>query len=74
MRKNQDEEYTPPFTIMDVAAYLGIEKLEDCQKGYRVKDPENEANVVCPFCGDARGKSEHLCVRRRPGEKCLPLL
>ena len=60
-RKTQDEEYTAPFTIMDVAAYLGIEKLEDCQKGYRVKDPENEANVVCPFCGDARGKAS-ICV------------
>ena len=54
-RKTQDEEYTAPFTIMDVAAYLGIEKLEDCRKGCRVKDAENEAKVVCAFCGDARG-------------------
>ena len=62
-KTKQKESYTAPFTILDVAAYLGIEKLEDCQRGYRVKDPKNEANVVCPFCGDARGKAS-ICVCR----------
>lgn len=62
-KTKQKESYTAPFTILDVAAYLGIERLEDCQRGYRVKDPKNEANVVCPFCGDARGKAS-ICVCR----------
>lgn len=62
-KTKQKESYTAPFTILDVAAYLGIERLEDCQRGYQVKDPKNEANVVCPFCGDARGKAS-ICVCR----------
>ena len=62
-KTKQKESYTAPFTILDVAAYVGIEKREDCQRGYRVKDPKNEANVVCPFCGDARGKAS-ICVCR----------
>lgn len=62
-KTKQKESYTAPFTILDVAAYLGIERLEDCQRGYRVKDSKNEANVVCPFCGDARGKAS-ICVCR----------
>ena len=31
-KTKQKESYTAPFTILDVAAYLGIEKLEECMK------------------------------------------
>lgn len=63
MKKSKRAESTPvaPFTIFDVAKMLDIEFLENCKKGYQVKDTENAANVVCPFCGDARGKAS-ICA------------
>ena len=37
-----------PFTITDVGALLGVQRLPG--------GDENSYNVVCPFCGDERGK------------------
>lgn len=56
-RKKADETLVAPFTIFDVAKMLDMEVLENCSRGYQVKDTQNAANVVCPFCGDARGKA-----------------
>ena len=38
--------YEPKFDISEVAGLLGIERLTE----------GNSFNVVCPFCGDRRGK------------------
>ena len=60
-RKRTDSYPVAPFTIFDVANMLDMEFLENCKNGYQVKDVQNAANVVCPFCGDARGKAS-ICV------------
>ena len=60
-RKRTESDPVAPFTIFDVAKLLDIEFLENCKNGYQVKDTQNAANVVCPFCGDARGKAS-ICV------------
>ena len=56
-RKHTEDVPVAPFTIFDVAKMLDMEFLENCKNGYQVKDTLNAANVVCPFCGDARGKA-----------------
>lgn len=56
-RKCTESDPVAPFTIFDVAKMLDMEFLENCKSGYQVKDTQNAANVVCPFCGDARGKA-----------------
>lgn len=52
--------YELPFTIADVADLLSIQRLRG---GTRDAFP-----VVCPFCGDARGKC-NFCVRKDGEEK-----
>jgi len=44
--------YITPFNISDVADVLSITRLED---------KEDEFDVVCPFCGDRRGKM-NFCI------------
>ena len=56
-RKRTDSYPVAPFTIFDVANMLDMEFLENCKNGYQVKDVQNAANVVCPFCGDGRQAS-----------------
>ena len=60
-RKCTESDPVAPFTIFDVAKMLDMEFLENCKSGYQVKDTQNAANVVCPFCGDARGKAS-ICI------------
>ena len=60
-RKRTESDPVAPFTIFDVAKMLDMEFLENCKSGYQVKDTQNAANVVCPFCGDARGKAS-ICI------------
>ncbi len=44
-----------PFTITDVGALLGIQKLPGGN--------EDSYNVVCPFCGDERGKCNFIVIK-----------
>lgn len=44
-----------PFTITDVGALLGVLRLPG--------GDENSYNVVCPFCGDERGKCNFIVIK-----------
>lgn len=44
-----------PFTITDVGALLGVQRLPG--------GDENSYNVVCPFCGDERGKCNFIVIK-----------
>ena len=44
-----------PFTITDVGTILGIERLPG--------GDEASYNVVCPFCGDRRGKCNFVVYK-----------
>ncbi len=44
-----------PFTITDVGALLGVQKLPG--------GDEDSYNVVCPFCGDERGKCNFIVIK-----------
>ena len=45
-----------PFTITDVGALLGVQRLPG--------GDENSYNVVCPFCGDERGKCNFVVIKK----------
>ena len=45
-----------PFTITDVGALLGVQRL--------LGGDENSYNVVCPFCGDERGKCNFVVIKK----------
>lgn len=44
-----------PFTITDVGVLLGIQRLSGGN--------EDSYNVVCPFCGDERGKCNFIVIK-----------
>ena len=44
-----------PFTITDVGALLGVQRLSGGN--------EDSYNVVCPFCGDERGKCNFILIK-----------
>ena len=44
-----------PFTITDVGALLGVQRLSGGN--------EDSYNVVCPFCGDERGKCNFIVIK-----------
>lgn len=44
-----------PFTITDVGTLLGVQKLPGGN--------EDSYNVVCPFCGDERGKCNFIVIK-----------
>lgn len=44
-----------PFTITDVGALLGVQRLPGGN--------EDSYNVVCPFCGDERGKCNFIVIK-----------
>ena len=44
-----------PFTITEVGALLGVQKLPG--------GDEDSYNVVCPFCGDERGKCNFMVIK-----------
>ena len=45
-----------PFTITDVGSLLGVQRLPG--------GDENSYNVVCPFCGDERGKCNFVVIKK----------
>lgn len=50
-----EEMKTKPFTITDVGTLLGVERLPGGN--------EDSYNVVCPFCGDRRGKCNFSVIK-----------